>query len=206
MSANAMMRHVTAATRNRHKTGEIAAILGGEWIVEDLTGRPELPEPDETGATFEENAIIKALAASGALDGLVLADDSGLEVDILNGAPGVRSARYAGDRATDEENRAKLLDELAGRPHAVEEPMTARFRCVMALAEGGCVLATFPGCVEGRIALAEAGEGGFGYDPVFIPDGFTQTFAELEAGTKNCLSHRGRALSSLKAWLSIRAG
>ncbi len=177
-------------------------MLGPEWLVEDLAGHHELPEPEENGATFEENAVIKALAASRALEGLVLADDSGLEVDVLGGAPGVRSARYAGEKATDKENRDRLLGELARLNHAAEEPMSARFRCAMALAEAGRVLATFCGKVEGRIVMAEAGTGGFGYDPLFIPDGYSETFAELDAKTKNQLSHRARAMEQVIAWLA----
>jgi XTP/dITP diphosphohydrolase len=196
-----VMQKLIIATRNRHKTGEIAAILGADWVVEDLTNRPELPEPEENGATFEENAAIKALAASNALQGLVLADDSGLEVDLLGGAPGIRSARYAGEKATDKENRDRLLAELAKIQHIAERPMTARFRCAMVIAKSGEVLGTFSGAVEGRIVLVEAGAGGFGYDPLFIPDGFDETFAELDAETKNRLSHRARALEQAMAWL-----
>ncbi|MGA3171305.1 MAG: RdgB/HAM1 family non-canonical purine NTP pyrophosphatase [Chthoniobacteraceae bacterium] len=195
------MRELTIATRNRHKTAEMAAILGPEWVVEDLSARRDLPEPKETGTTFEENAAIKALAAARAIKGLVLADDSGLEVDLLDGAPGVRSARYAGEKATDKENRERLLDELSRLNHVAEEPMTARFRCAMALAEHGKLLRTFSGKVEGRIILAEAGSGGFGYDPLFIPEGYCQTFAELDAETKNRLSHRGQTLRQVMAWL-----
>jgi XTP/dITP diphosphohydrolase len=196
------MRRLIIATRNRHKTGEIAAILGRDWIVEDLTKRPELPEPVEDGATFEENAAIKALAASRALHGLVLADDSGLEVDLLDGAPGIRSARYAGEKATDKENRDKLLTELAEIHRVAEHPMTARFRCAMVIAKAGEVLGTFSGAVEGRIVMVEAGTGGFGYDPLFVPEGFEQTFAEMDAVTKNRLSHRARALEQAVAWLN----
>ena len=198
------MRTLIVATRNRHKTGEVAAILGPEWIVQDLTGRPELPEPEENGDTFEENAVIKALAASRAFPGLVLADDSGLEVDVLAGGPGIRSARYAGEKATAQENRHRLLAELARLNHGAEEPATARFRCAMAIAERGAILGAFCGSVEGRIILAEAGTGGFGYDPLFVPDGYSQTFAELDAATKNRLSHRARAMEQFIQWLALR--
>ncbi len=198
------MPNLIIATRNRHKTAELAAILGAEWTIEDLTGRPELPEPEEDGSTFEENAVIKAAAASRALVEMVLADDSGLEVDALDGAPGIRSARYAGRHATDKENRDRLLAELAHLNPPVQEPVRARFRCAMALAQGGAVLGTFSGSVEGRIVLAEAGMAGFGYDPLFIPDGYDATFAELDAGTKNRLSHRGRAMERVKQWLWSR--
>jgi XTP/dITP diphosphohydrolase len=196
------MRSLIIATRNRHKTAEMAAILGPDWTVEDLAGRHDIPEPEETGKSFEENAAIKAVAASQALQGLVLADDSGLEVDVLGGAPGIRSARYAGGKATDRENRERLLDELARLNHVAEEPMTARFRCAVAIAEDGRVLATFSGAVEGRIVMVEAGTGGFGYDPLFIPDGYSQTFAELDEGTKNRLSHRAIAMAQARKWFA----
>jgi XTP/dITP diphosphohydrolase len=192
------------ATRNRHKTGEMAAILGPDWLVEDLTARPDLPEVKESGKSFEENAVIKAAAASLTFEDLVLADDSGLEVDLLDGAPGIRSARYAGEKATDHENRVRLLEELAQCNHAAEEPMTARFRCAIAIAQAGKLLATFTGAVEGRIVLAEAGSGGFGYDPLFIPDGYSQTFAELDPAIKNQLSHRARAMAQAIKWLAAR--
>ncbi len=198
------MRKLIVATRNRHKTAEIAAILGPDWLVEDLSQRRDLDEPDENGATFAENAAIKALAAACLLDGLVLADDSGLEVNLLAGAPGIRSARYAGENATDKQNRDRLLAELARHNHGAEEPITARFQCAMAVARGSSILATFSGTVEGRIVLAEAGTGGFGYDPLFIPDGYRQTFAELDSETKNRLSHRSRALGQAAAWLAAQ--
>lgn len=200
------MRTLTIGTRNRHKTGEFAAMLGPGWAVEDLAGRPDLPEPHENGSTFAENAAIKAVAASLALPGLVLADDSGLEVDALNGAPGVHSARYAGPGATDAANRQRLLRELAHCRHAACEPISARFRCAIAVAEAGRVLAEFSGAVEGRIVLAEAGTGGFGYDSLFIPDGFDRTFGELDAETKNGLSHRARAMAGVIEWLARRTG
>jgi XTP/dITP diphosphohydrolase len=200
-----MRKVVTIATRNANKTRELAAMLGPEWLVEDLAARPDLPEPEENGRTFEDNAIIKAVAASRALPCLVIADDSGIEVDLLGGAPGIRSARYAGEKASDRQNREHLLAELARLNHAVEEPVVARFRCVIAVADGGAVLRTFSGTVEGRIVLAEAGEGGFGYDPLFIPDGWSQTFAELDAATKNRLSHRGRAMEQFVEWVRSSA-
>lgn len=199
-----MMQSLIIATRNSHKTEEMAAMLGPDWMVEDLACRKDLPEPEENGKTFEENAAIKALAASRTLEGLVLADDSGLEVDALGGAPGIRSARYAGEKATDLQNRELLLERLAGLEHVAEEPMCARFRCAMVLAEEGRVLATFSGRVEGRIVLAEVGSGGFGYDPLFIPGGYDQTFAELPAETKNRLSHRARAMEQVIEWLARR--
>jgi XTP/dITP diphosphohydrolase len=188
------------ATRNAHKTAEIRAMLP-EWDVRDLTSDPR-PGPEETGATFQENAMIKAIAASWDFDGLVLADDSGLEVDALGGAPGVRSARYAGDHASDADNRAKLLRELDATG-ARGKARTARFRCAMALASHGALVATGPcdGSIEGIIINQEKGDGGFGYDPLFVPDGFCETFAQLPAATKNQLSHRARALAKVAAFL-----
>jgi XTP/dITP diphosphohydrolase len=190
--------HLLIATRNAHKTAEIRSMLGPHWSVADLSEHPGIPSPEENGATFSENAAIKALAASAIFPGLVLADDSGLEVDALAGAPGVRSARYAGPGATDAANRARLLRELTCFPSR------ARFRCAMALAEGGTVREEFSGAVEGRIIANERGEGGFGYDSLFIPDGFEQTFAELPSTTKNQLSHRARALAGVIAFLKAR--
>lgn len=188
---------VLVSTRNAHKLVEIRQILGPSFELLDLSSVPALGEVEETGTTFEENAALKALAASAHFDGWVLADDSGLEVDALGGAPGVRSARFSGEGATDVTNRALLLEKLATVP---AEQRSARFRCVIALAKGGEVLAHFSGAVEGAIIQSEKGEGGFGYDPLFVPEGFGETFAELGAETKNRLSHRGRALAALKSW------
>ena len=192
------MRRLLIATKNAHKTAEIRAMLGDGWDVCDLNAHPEIAAPEETGATFAENAAIKALAASQLFPGLVLADDSGLEVDALAGAPGVRSARYAGEQATDAGNRAKLLRELA----AIRgKARTARFRCALALAADGTVRATFDGTVEGVIINAERGDGGFGYDALFVPAGHCETFAQLPAAVKNQFSHRARALEKARAFL-----
>ena len=200
-----MKQALLIATRNRHKTGEIARMLGEEWAVRDLTEHPEMPEMVESGSTFEENAVIKAEVASRELPGLVLADDSGLEVDALKGAPGVYSARYSGAKATDEENRRHLLAELARLGVCEAEDLRARFQCAMALAEAGKVLATFMGTVEGRLVLKAAGKEGFGYDPLFVPDGYDVTFGELDLGTKNQISHRARALGRVLEWLRDKA-
>lgn len=191
------------ATRNAHKTAEIAAILP-HYEVSDLTAHPHLPAPEETGASFAENAAIKALAAAERFEGLVLSDDSGLEVDALGGAPGVISARYAGPGASDADNRARLLRELAAAG-AQSQARAARFRCVMVLAERGAVLGTFDGAVEGAIVEEEKGAGGFGYDALFVPEGFGETFGELAAETKNQLSHRARALAKVAAFLEGRS-
>jgi XTP/dITP diphosphohydrolase len=190
------MPALLVATKNTHKTAEIRVILGNTWKIEDLTAHPEIVSPEETGVTFAENATLKAVGASRIFNDLVLADDSGLEVDALGGAPGVFSARYAGVNASDSENRALLLTALSK-----SENRRARFRCVLVLARNGCVLAQFEGAVEGEIAEAERGSGGFGYDALFIPSGRSETFGELPQAVKNELSHRGSALQKLKRWL-----
>ncbi len=177
-------------------------MLGGDWLVEDLRSQPALVSPEESGTTFEANARIKAEAASLALPGLwVLSDDSGLEVDALGGEPGVYSARYGGVGAGDVGNRERLKRELAALPHDKADGWAARFRCCMAVARDGVTLAIFHGAVEGRIIASEQGTGGFGYDPLFIPDGFADTFGVLSAETKNELSHRARALVQVVGWL-----
>ncbi len=198
------MKKLFVATGNRHKTEEIRAMLGAGWMIEDLSMHPHLPQPEETGVTFAENAAIKALAASRALPGtLVLSDDSGLEVDVLDGAPSVISARYAGVGASDADNRKKLKGELHRlSQQGAAQPFTGRFRCCMCLAREGAVLGTFDGSVEGRLLLNEEGAGGFGYDPLFVPDGFGKSFGVLPAETKNQLSHRARALAKVAAWLA----
>jgi XTP/dITP diphosphohydrolase len=195
------MHQLLLATRNLHKTLEFSEILGAGFVVRDLSGESEAPAIEETGATFAENAILKAVAISKRFGGLVVADDSGLEVDALNGAPGVYSARYAGRGATDEENIARLLSEL--RQAKMERPFAARFRCVLALARGGEVLGTFEGAVEGTIVDPPRGAAGFGYDPVFQPAGLNQTFAELSSAEKNRISHRARAIRLLRVELLI---
>ena len=197
------VRHLIVATRNPHKTREFAAALGAAFTVSDLTTGPALPAVAETGRTFEENAILKALAASSRVSGLVVSDDSGLEVEALNGAPGVYSARYAGEGATDGENVAKLLTELrACAPEASERP--ARFCCVLALAEGEGILSLFSGTVSGFIVPEPRGDGGFGYDPVFAPEGYAETFAELGDAVKNQISHRAQALARLRDFFEQR--
>lgn len=179
-------------------------MLGGAFEVVDLSAHPEIRAAEETGATFAENAALKAVAASHVFDGMVLADDSGLEVDALEGLPGVRSARFASEasdeNASDAANRQKLLLELE-RAGAWGKERSARFRCAMALARGGSVVATFDGVVEGVIINQEKGDGGFGYDALFVPEGHCQTFAQLSAETKNGISHRGRALAKVRDFL-----
>ena len=197
------MHRLVIATRNPHKTREFAQILGDRYDVCDLIGSSEIPEVKETGQTFEENAIIKALNASEYLSDLVVADDSGLEVDALEGAPGIFSARYAGWQASDKENMEKLLAEIA-RAKGNSTRYSARFRCVLALAEKGHLLRIFEGVIEGRIARSPRGAAGFGYDPIFVPDGYEQTFAEIQVEEKNRISHRARAIAQLAEYLAAK--
>ncbi len=192
------------ATRNANKTEEIQRILGPQFNVTDLAAHPEIPHIAETGKTFEDNAILKAVAVSKHMPGFVIADDSGLEVEALGGAPGIHSARYAGMNATDQEKTDKLLEELT-RVGATKNARRARFRCVLALACKGNVLGAFEGIIKGQIADRPRGSHGFGYDPIFIPDGFQQTFGELAPAEKNQLSHRARALERLRTFLIPRA-
>jgi XTP/dITP diphosphohydrolase len=189
------------ATRNADKTRELQQILGSEFTVRDLHAYPEISEIAETGTSFEENAKLKALAVSRKFPGLVIADDSGLEVDALGGAPGIYSARYAGANATTKERIDKLLEELA-RVDPAKEQRGARFRCVLALAGNGEVLGIFEGIVDGQIVDRPRGSRGFGYDPIFVPNGFQQTLGQLEPAEKNQLSHRARALEKLRAFLN----
>ena len=196
-----MAETLIVATHNSHKTEEMRAILGDLFDeITDLISIPGLVPPEENGSTFAENSSIKALAASrGRPDALVLADDSGLEVDALGGAPGIYSSRYSGEDATDASNREKLLEELSKDEHAGKE-RTARFRCVVTVAQNGEVKGQFDGAVEGCIAEAMTGDGGFGYDPLFVPEGYDQSFGELSEEVKNGMSHRGRALEKFRAW------
>jgi len=199
-----MVIDLLVATRNAHKTEEIQRILGPQFNVTDLAAHPEIPHIAESGTTFQENAILKAVAVSKRMPGFVIADDSGLEVEALGGAPGIHSARYAGMNATDQEKIDKLLEELT-RVGATKNARRARFRCVLALACKGNVLGAFEGIVKGQIADRPRGSHGFGYDPIFMPEGFQQTFGELAPAEKNQLSHRARALERLRTFLIPRA-
>ncbi len=193
------MHFITLATRNAHKTREFTQILGPGVVVRDLSGMTDVPEVEETGSTFAENAVLKAAAASRLIPGWVVSDDSGLSVAALKGEPGVRSARYAGEHATDRENIAKLLLNLQGNGDR-----KAAFHCAIALAKEGRVVEVFHGAVAGSILLEPRGELGFGYDPVFVPDGYAQTFAELGDTVKNAISHRASAIAQLREYLSER--
>ena len=195
------VKRLLFASRNAHKTREIQQILGPEFEVRDLSAYPKISETVESGESFEENAKLKAIAVSKKMPGLVIADDSGLEVEVLDGAPGIYSARYAGAKATDKENIDRLLNELA-RIGAKRDQRRARFRCVLALGRNGQMLGTFQGIVEGSIVDQPRGLHGFGYDPIFVPSGFEQTFAELLAEVKNRISHRAKAIRALAAKLA----
>jgi XTP/dITP diphosphohydrolase len=184
------------ATRNAHKTAEIRAMIGGQFEVLDATAFPDLPEIEETGTSFLENARLKAEGISARVDGWVLSDDSGLEVDALGGAPGVWSSSYGGEEGNHAKNNARLLVEMAGKIDR-----GARFRCTMVLARHGVEQTNFSGTIEGRLVDALSGSGGFGYDPLFIPAGYEQTFAELGDAVKNTLSHRARALGQVISYL-----
>ena len=191
-----MTKRLVVATRNVHKVEEIRAILT-DYEVCDLSVISDPPIVEETGTTFLANATLKALAISELTDALVLSDDSGLEVDALGGDPGVFSSRYGGEDGNDALNNAKLLRELGE-----EFNRRARFRCVIVLARSGESLADFSGAVEGLILkAAQEGEGGFGYDPLFVPDGHEESFARLGEEVKNTMSHRARALDGVKGWL-----
>ena len=211
------------ATRNAHKTGEIRAILGARFHLLTLNDFPDAPKVTEDADTFAGNATKKAVELAEWVAGnsklktqnpkldFVLADDSGLEVDALNGAPGVHSARFAAldksENSHDADNNAKLLRLLKAVPL---EKRTARFRCVIALVAVQSSKSKvqsprlFDGACEGKIIFEPRGNNGFGYDPLFVPDNFTQTFAELGDDVKNRLSHRAQALEKLKLFFTTR--
>ncbi len=200
------MQPLLLAAGNANKTREFRELLGKDFDVYDLSFFDEMAIPKESGRTFEENAILKAVAASQdrrVQDRhlLIVADDSGLEVDALGGAPGIFSARYAGEHVSDKENIDKLLSELARRNVPLDQ-RSARFRCVIALAHEGNLLGKFEGIVKGSIVDLPRGSRGFGYDPIFVPNGFEQTFAELPAEVKNRISHRAEAIRALAAKLA----
>lgn len=192
---------IVLATRNPGKVREVQALLPPTVEVVPLSAFPDLPEVEETGDTFEANAILKAETVSR-LTGLpALADDSGLVVDALGGEPGVRSARFAGEGATDAENNALLLQRMAGRTDRA-----ARFVCVLAWARPGVPMVCFRGETEGVLLAEGRGENGFGYDPLFFSPDLGKSFAEASGGEKGAISHRGRALQIFaKAFAEIPA-
>ena len=190
---------IIVSSTSKPKIAEIKQILAGFPVTlltkDDVGGWPEI---EETGDSYLANARLKALKVLEVTGRAALADDSGIEVDALQGAPGVRSARFAGDGATDDQNNSKLISELVG---VSDELRTARYRCVIVLVfPDGREISSIGTC-EGRIAKQARGEGGFGYDPWFIPSGETRTMAELTPEQKHSISHRGKALRGLVAQL-----
>lgn len=189
------MKEVIIATKNPGKAKEFEYIFARRGIaVRTLLDHPEIPEVEETGTTFEENAVLKAETISKALNKMVIGDDSGLMVDALEGRPGIYSARYAGEPKNDQNNTNKLLSKLTGIP---EENRTARFYCALAVAIPGKETFTVSGNVEGRILEEQRGTNGFGYDPVFYVPEKGLAMAELSADVKNQISHRANALKKL---------
>jgi XTP/dITP diphosphohydrolase len=190
---------IVLATRNKKKMEEIRRITAGLPItILSLDNFPECPETIEDKSTFEGNAIKKAVEVCVCTGKPALADDSGLEVDALDGAPGVYSARYSGPGANDVRNYEKLLADLKNIP---PEQRSAQFVCCMAMAFPGGSIKTFLGYAKGRIGLEPKGKTGFGYDPVFLPDGSDKTFAEMAGNEKDLLSHRGKAIEKLTKFL-----
>lgn len=194
------MKRLVVATTNQGKLREIQAILAPlNWEVISTKAYQEFPEIEERGTTFEANAIEKARATAAFTGETALADDSGLEVDYLGGAPGVYSARFAGEPKDDDANNAKLLRLLEGVP---QEKRAARFRCVIAVAFPEGRVLTADGRCEGYILTELRGAGGFGYDPLFYVPEFGKTFAELPIEVKNRISHRAAALAKIKETLA----
>ena len=185
---------IIVASRNPHKVREIGEMLGSRGLeVSGLDEFGDIPEVVEDGDTFRDNACKKASETARMLGLPVLADDSGLEVAALGGQPGVRSARYAGESSDDARNLLKLLKEMEG-----VTDRAARFVCVVAVADaGGRIVGTVEGTVEGTLLEEGRGSGGFGYDPAFVPHGYSKTFAQLPGAEKNRLSHRAAAISAL---------
>lgn len=181
------------ATRNDHKLREVRRMAGDALALDPLP--PEAPTPEETGSRYADNALIKARSAVRATGRPAVADDSGIEADALGGRPGVHSARYAGPAATDEDNLAKFVAE-------VPPGSLLRYVCVLAYVSPDGEERLFEGSCAGRMADAPRGEEGFGYDPVFVPEGERRTMAELSAVEKDAISHRGRAVRRLVAWLA----
>lgn len=200
---NSRPTRIVFASGNAGKAREIAAVLGAEFAVV-LQGELGVESVEETGTTFEANSLLKARHASAQTGLPALADDSGIEVDALDGAPGVYSARYAGPDATDADNNARLLAALQGVPAAER---SARFRCVLTYVRSADDTQPLvaSGAWEGRIAHAESGGGGFGYDPLFIDLASGVTSAELTPEQKNARSHRGKALAEFRRLLAARS-
>lgn len=193
------MNTLVVASRNRGKLNEIRSLLDG--MVDEVrcaADYPDFPETIEDGQTFQENALKKAREAMEYTGLPALADDSGLVVEVLDGRPGVYSARFAGDDANDAANNRRLLEEMVNVP---DEQRQGAFVCVMAYVSPDGTEQVFNGSISGRILLAQRGEGGFGYDPLFLVDGFERTMAELSLQEKNSISHRGQAIQQFRAYL-----
>lgn len=198
------MEEVIIATKNRGKAKEFERIFQARGLqVKTLLDFPEIEDVEETGTTFEENAKIKSETISNLLGKMVIADDSGLEVDALDGRPGVYSARYAGIQKDDEDNMDKVLAELTDVP---ENERTARFRCVLAVSQPGKKTETFAGACEGRILTERRGTNGFGYDPIFFVVEKKKSMAELTAEEKNKISHRAMAIKQLEGNFALNSG
>jgi XTP/dITP diphosphohydrolase len=198
------MARLILATNNAHKVEELRALLQGAGVeIAGLENHPQLREIPEEGETLEENALQKARTVHRVVGGPVLADDTGLEVGYLINAPGVRSSRYAGEKATYADNCRKLLAELRG---VAERRRGARFRCVLAFIDPAGKEHLAEGTVRGTILESPRGAGGFGYDPVFVPEGHRKTFAEMTAAEKNALSHRALAAAALRPLLERAFG
>lgn len=196
------MRKIVLATKNEGKAAEIAAAFAAlPFAVVSLAAFGDIPEPEEDGASFEENARLKARYYAAQTGCACLADDSGLEVDALDGCPGIYSARYAGAHASDAENNAKLLGALKHVPQALR---TARFRCALAWIDESGEWVMAEGRCEGRILEAARGAGGFGYDPLFYLPQLGKTLAEITLAEKNIVSHRGKALREMARKLEAR--
>jgi len=191
---------IVIASRNLGKIREIRTMLEDieSLDVDSLLAFPDFPSPDETGETFEDNATLKATLAASSLNKIVLADDSGLVVPALGGAPGVKSARYAGEEATDRENNQKLLEALKEKDDLDRH---AYYECVLVLASPEGVLKVARGHCEGEITTEERGRNGFGYDPIFLKLDYDKTFGELSDDVKNRVSHRRKALDAMKAYI-----
>ena len=201
------MKTIYLASGNAHKLHELQTALEQAGLSLAVRGPDEIggmPHVEETGSTFEANALLKAqgLRLHGPSGGWFLADDSGIEIDALDGRPGVISARYAGEDCDDEANNDKVLEEMTG---VSESERSCRFRCVLALV-GENIEETFAGACEGKLLEGRRGTGGFGYDPLFLPDESASTFAEIPLEEKAVISHRARALAKLVVWLeNLRA-
>ena len=194
-----MSKTIFLATNNIKNIKVLQQMLGSHWRVLDTSAMTEKPQWDETGSSFEENAKIKVDALTPFCDGLILGDDSGLEVDALDGAPGVYSSRYAGEDGNDAANNSKLIAALRDVP---KEKRSARFRCCLCLRDTDGTIHYFNGTCEGLIGFEQSGTGGFGYDPLFFPAGSDRTLAEHSAEEKNRISHRAKALQEFLKFMS----